>query len=230
MKEISGARTAIAAWQTYSAENDGTVLPGYLSSVPTHPMTKAPVFRADGTEVGYPSKIRYPYRLAPYMDYRLKGTVLVNKQAHLTSEYEVSMMPSLGLNITFVGGDWGGGSDLQPTDQNLATYGRFVVTRMAQIHSPSKMLVFSSARFEGSEGYNAVKSPYLHSKRWAGEYNESLPYYDFGNIHPRYNDRAVCAMADGHVELLTIDQLRDMRRWSNQAAETDDPSWTLKSL
>lgn len=230
MKEISGARAAIAGWQTYAAENDGMVLPGYLSSVPTHPMTKAPVYKIDGSEVGYPSKIRYPYRLAPYLDYRLKDTLLVNKQANLTSEYEVSMMPSLGLNITFVGGDWGGGSDLQPTDKNFADYGQFVVTRISQIHSPGKLLVFSSARYEGAEGYNAVKSPYLRSGRWGGEYNESLPYYDFGNVHPRYGDRSVCAMADGHVELLTIDQLRDMRRWSNQAAEADDPNWTLNSL
>jgi prepilin-type processing-associated H-X9-DG protein len=229
MREISGARSAIAAWQVYASENDGAVLRGYLPSSPLDPATKTPVYKEDGTEVGYPAKIRYPYRLAPYLSYRLNGTLLVNKQANLTSEYDVSMKPSLGLNITFVGGDWGGGSDLQPTEANLAKYGQFVVTKVQQIHSPSKLLVFASARFEDSpEGYNAVKSPNLQSERWGGNYEESAPYYDFGNVHPRYDGRAVCAMADGHVELLSIDQLRDMRRWSNQAAEANDPNWTLQ--
>jgi hypothetical protein len=29
---------------------------------------------------------------------------------------------------------------------------------------------------------------------------------------------------DGHVELLDRDQMNDMRRWSNRAAETDNPN------
>lgn len=39
----------------------------------------------------------------------------------------------------------------------------------------------------------------------------------WGMIHPRYFNRSVTGMVDAHVENLTIEQLRDMTRWSNCA-------------
>ena len=39
--------------------------------------------------------------------------------------------------------------------------------------------------------------------------------------------QAVAVMLDGHVEMLDETQLRDMRRWSNQAAELDNPNFML---
>lgn len=231
VNEINGARSAIQAWQLYAADNNGTLLPGYLSMSQA---AAAGVKNGSGNPVAFPMNARYPFRLAPYLNNSLKGSLLVNKQAKLTSDYEISMSPSFGVNLTFVGGDWGSGSDLAPTDANLATYGKFVVTRLAEIHSPGQLVVFASARytdpsFGNSEGYNAIKSPNLTTQRWADQYDEKRPYYDYGSVHPRFDGRAVCAMADGHVELLTLDDLRDMRRWSNQAAEADDPDWTLQT-
>jgi len=225
--EIAGARQAVAAWRSYSGENNNQILPGYQMD--------SSAVNARGQALSFPANARYVFRLAPYLNFRLKGTLLVNDQERISDDYETSMAPSFGINLTFVGGDFGGGSDLQPSDANFATYGRFVVTNLNEIHSPSKLLVFASARITDSkgrveEGYNAVKSPRLTSERWIGSYDEKRPYYDFGAVHPRFNNRAVCAMADGHVELLSIEDLRDMRRWSNQAAESDDPNWTLQQL
>lgn len=43
----------------------------------------------------------------------------------------------------------------------------------------------------------------------------------WGCVDFRYGNRAVSAMADGHVELLSIEKLRDMRRWANHAGRAD---------
>ena len=43
----------------------------------------------------------------------------------------------------------------------------------------------------------------------------------WGFVHPRHFDRAVTAMADGHVSNYTLREPRDMRRWSNKATRPD---------
>ncbi len=229
--EINGAKSAVTAWRAYAGENNGTLLPGYLDFMAA---SKAGVRNSAGQNLSFPVSARYPFRLAPYLDYQLKGSLLVNKQKAITDDYTVSVAPSFGMNITFVGGDYGGGSDMVPSAQSFATYGKFVVQNINEIYSPSQLIVFASARITGAqenfEGYNAVKSPNLQGKRWPDTFEESRPYYDYGAIHPRFSGRAACAMADGHVELIKYADLFDMRRWSNQAAEADDKDWTLKPL
>lgn len=225
--EIAGARRVAAAWISHAAENNQAILPGYQMD--------ASAVNARGQKLGFPANARYVFRLAPYLDYQLKGSLLVNDQKKIVDDYEISMAPSFGINLTFVGGDYGGGSDLVPSEANFATYGKFAVSRLGEIHAPAKLIVFASARITDSrgrvqEGYNAIKSPRLTGERWGETYRESAPYYEFGGVHPRFGGRAVCAMADGHIALLSIDELRDMRRWSNLAAIADDPNWTLQPL
>lgn len=231
-KEIAGARSAITAWHAYASENNGSLLPGYLDFAAAQ---QSGVRNPAGQPLSFPVNARYVFRLAPYLDYQLKGSLLLNKQERLNSDYEMSLAPSFGINLTFVGGDYGSGSDKIPSEQNFVTYGKFAVTHLNEIYAPSKLLVFASARITDAalgnqEGYNAIKSPYFVSRRWAEEYDENRPYYDYGGVHPRFNGKAVCAMADGHVEALTMEQLEDMRRWSNQAAQADNPDWTLQTF
>lgn len=237
IQEVAGARGTVSAWQAYANENNGEVITGYLSM--GQASSGSPVRDAAGNPVTAMNKQRYPYRLANHLNAPLKGTLYVNKQASLVdtgNQYFISMAPSFGLNIALVGGDWGASFFATPPNAaNIETYGQFAVTRLSQIHAPSRLLVFASARYrEGSqnyEGYNAVLPPNFKEKMWSSApYNEKQPDDAFGFIHPRYGGRAVCAMADGHVEMLTIDELRDMRRWSNQAAEADDPHWMLRAL
>ncbi|MGQ0628351.1 MAG: prepilin-type N-terminal cleavage/methylation domain-containing protein [Phycisphaerales bacterium] len=42
-----------------------------------------------------------------------------------------------------------------------------------------------------------------------------------GMVHPRYFKKAVTAMADGHAEAQTLEDLRDMRKWANWAKTAD---------
>ena len=45
---------------------------------------------------------------------------------------------------------------------------------------------------------------------------------NWGNVHPRHFKRAVVSQADGHVAMFRLEEMRDMRKWSNRA---DSPDW-----
>ncbi|MBX3357893.1 MAG: prepilin-type N-terminal cleavage/methylation domain-containing protein [Phycisphaeraceae bacterium] len=47
----------------------------------------------------------------------------------------------------------------------------------------------------------------------------------WGFVDPRHQNKAVVVTCDGHVEMLTLRQLRDMRRWANTA---DRPDWVFR--
>jgi prepilin-type N-terminal cleavage/methylation domain-containing protein/prepilin-type processing-associated H-X9-DG protein len=224
-REISAGRNLIAAYHLYSTDHDGQLMEGYAES--------ASAMDDKGKPVPNPANCRYPWRIAPYLNYRLSGTLLVNKQAQILERtdyvYTASFVPTFGINATFVGGNWRSG--IIPTPAAIERFGEFCVTRRAQAVQPSQLIVFTSSRIQdGSnqqEGHHLIEAPNLTSRRWSRQYSESEPPSAWGYVHPRYNGRAVAAMMDGHVELLDTTQLQDMRRWSNQAAEADDPNWKL---
>ena len=88
---------------------------------------------------GYLAK-RWPYRLAPYFNYEYAGVAVVNdslvdykKQATpAMAEYIASVQPSLGLNTTFVGGNYSFHHSEPQVDKDVETYGSFCVTRLGQ--------------------------------------------------------------------------------------------------
>jgi prepilin-type N-terminal cleavage/methylation domain-containing protein/prepilin-type processing-associated H-X9-DG protein len=57
------------------------------------------------------------------------------------------------------------------------------------------------------------------SVAWASSdrFNDNTDPARWGFVHPRHLGRAITAMADGHVKMLTLAELRDMRRWANKA-------------
>jgi len=58
-------------------------------------------------------------------------------------------------------------------------------------------------------------------------YKELSDPSSWGNVHPRHFGRAVVSQSDGHVSMYKLQELRDMRRWSNRA---DSPDWGTNSL
>ena len=52
-----------------------------------------------------------------------------------------------------------------------------------------------------------------------------MPAESFGHVDCRYNEFAVVAMLDGHVELLDFKQMNDMRLWSNLSAQANESGW-----
>lgn len=209
--EIAAARNLGQAMQLYSQDNDGLILPGYLS--PRDPKL-ADVRNDKGQTISPPHAAqRYPWRILPYLDYRVRGGVWVNKLASQIPDtdpyrdYLVSLVPTLGMNILYVGGD----------TRNIQTPGR-CVTQMNRVAQPSKLIVFASAQYEDPnygklDGYFEIRPPTSGSSSEAG-------------LSTRYGGKAVAVMLDGHAEVLGLEQLKDMRRWCDEAALQDNPNWT----
>jgi len=225
-EELHALRQMMTAYHLYANENNGELMAGYDAE---------PAYNEEGESLHFPMNARYPWRLAPYLEYQLSGTLFVGDQSTVPdrgSDYAVSVAPSFGINATFVGGDYGGGSDLAPSPRVFDRFGRFCALRMTDVEAPGKLIVFGSARSASggdvTEGYYIIKSPYFQGRRWAQTYRSSEDPERWGFVHPRHSNKAAFAFLDGHVELLNLEQMQDMRLWSPQAAEADEPEWTIQ--
>ena len=225
--EISAGRQLMLAWVMYAGDQNDAVLPGYTS--------QANATDDQNNTLGSPIRDRYPWRLAPSLANNFR-TIYVNEGRNFLEEaaqmshddyvYRASLFPSLGYNSVFLGGD-----ELKfNPDLAAASFGTaWLVKRTTQIKCPSQLLAFASARarLNGVDefGYFSVYPPAIRTRQWDASFNYAAEPAKFGYVHPRWNNRAVTAMTDGHVESLKTDELQDMRHWCNVA---DAPNWTLQ--
>lgn len=222
--EINAARNLSIAYAGYAAEHSGNLLPGYR--------TDPAATNLRGELLHHPVNARYPWRLAPYAP-KIEGILLYNGNEKLldggNSDYLVSVRPNLGINDIFVGGHHGSGSPLRPSPRMIEALGKFHVTRMSEAFNPSRLIVFASARnSRGDTGNFEVQPPNTIAPQWTGEaFSRSSSPSDHGFVDFRWSGKAVVATLAGGVELLDEDQLRDMRRWSNQAARRNDPDFVV---
>lgn len=228
-REVSASRQIMGAYAAYSAENDGDLLPGYLD---------APAFDETGAALHNPVSARYPWRLAPYLQYEMRlfwGNDVNDKLSKIVKSsreeynYAVSVMPALGMNVLYVGGDY---QTLPPNkDKAVGLYGRFCATKMAHVDDPTRLIVFASAGggYQGQtmSGYFRVDAPNTTTSNWSLSSGKVDMPDNFGHVHFRWDGKAVAVMLDGHTEMLTPAQMVDMRRWSIQAAAADEPGWKL---
>ncbi len=226
--ELSASRQLILAYLGYSTDNRGWLIPGHIANDPS-------IKAIDDMGVaiaGEPIK-RWPWRLTEYIKFQIYGSILVNERAATLADrnafwwhYMVSLTPSLGLNYYGLGGDF-----------NAATgtvYPSHCLKKLTQVYRSSQMIVFVSARGPGMDGmvdgyFKVVPPTQSFEYSASGWTNETYRTNDepaaWGYVHPRWNHRAVVAHLDGHSELLSMDQLRDMTRWSDPAARSGDPNW-----
>ncbi len=226
--EISAGRQLMLAWVMYAGDNSDSVLPGYI-------FPKGPVAYDDQNQLinpALPDGARYPWRLAPYLANNFRS-IYVNEgrewldkaqqSSHSSYVYNASLYPSLGYNTVFLGGD----SAYDLTIANAAAYGfatDWLVTRASQISRPSELLAFASACAPGSPTMNfgnfKIWPPNSAMRKWGANFNSTDPS-QWGFVHPRWSNRAVTAMTDGHVESLDATGLQDMRHWCNTANRAD---------
>jgi prepilin-type N-terminal cleavage/methylation domain-containing protein len=237
-REINGCRQLIAGYIQSAADRNGELLIGYAA--------KEGARDDRGEEVPNPACGRYPWRIAPYLGFKLRGTVLVNEQEEIATlkdhpnfVYRASANPSFGINATFVGGNERTG--IMPTPSTLARYGNFVATRLSQVSQPAKLMVFASARYSGSAGHDVMHDgaqpgfhllspPRTTQVHWQGKFDPDARSDKFGYLDLRHNRRAVCAMLGGNIEMLDEVEIQDMRYWSHHAADADDPKYLLTKL
>jgi len=219
-REIGAAKTLITAYLDYANDNNGMLLKGYDKFA-------SGVESTEGKSITGPAAQRYPWRLAPYFDYKIDGTLLVNDNKHqidADSFYSVSLFPALGINALYVGGY---------QDEDTMTMSSEVVSMMGQ--ASTALLVFASAGHSsggiddtGVDGYYVIEPPNRAGPMWS-DGDDSVNPEDYGNIDARYGGKAVCAFLDGAVRLLTTEELRDMRLWNQKAANADNPGYTVNS-
>ncbi len=231
-QEISASRTLISAYLQYPNDHDGRYLPAIDKSAGT---SANPVwFEPEKRNITFSeAPHRYPFRLAPYFGYQLKGTILLNgAEKQLTKifgksggfrDYGISLSPALGLNAQFCGGYMESSGRLDYASETEA------MTRQSQ--ATRALLVFASAGGSPDEsttlqGYFKIGAPTALDGRWS-----SAPWVAgvnaglYGAVDARHNGKVVCAFSDGSTRLKTIEELRDMRLWSRNAAAEDKPDY-----
>jgi prepilin-type N-terminal cleavage/methylation domain-containing protein/prepilin-type processing-associated H-X9-DG protein len=241
-REAAAGAQLMAAYSVYANDSRGNVLPGYLpSTMVTGSGGAIQVTDDAGLPLTGQLATRYPWRIAPYMDYNFRGLyddprVLESYQSSdpANRQYILSVSPSYGVNAEFVGGKATPGFGFNANA--LRAYGPFYITRMDQVRRADRLLVFASARgvdgtssgqFAGGivPGFHMIDAPSKDTPRWSSDtYTEDADPALWGNIHPRHSSKANIAHADGHIALWAVDDLRDMTRWSNQATR---PDWLL---
>ena len=223
--EMNAARNLITAYLGHAADHGGRVLPGYQAD--------ESATNLEGDPLHFPLNARYPWRLAPSVP-KIEGGMLCNgNESALESPNRdslVSVQPNLGLNSVLVGGHFGTGSPLPPTQRMIDAVGKFHLTHVAESDNPEKLVVFASARSsEGRGGYFEVRPPNLVSRIWSAKpFDASASPADHGFVDFRWGGKAVVACLAGNVELLDETKLRDMRRWSIQAAAENDAGYLIR--
>ena len=233
-REMAAGRALSQAWNSYAMDHLGEVLPGYAAGLDAFdPLGN----RVDVTSSPVAAK-RWPWRLTPYLGddiaslysdgqtFRQRGLSTEDNSSML---YEVSVFPSFGMNSIFVGGDenYGGSSDIF-----TEIFGQFYVKRLSTVRRPDRLVVFATARsradFDSTnsriyEGFFRVLPPAWSTPIWAEEHDDEDPQSS-GMLSGRHRSKVITASVDGRVDVDTISDLRDMRRWSDAASSKD---WVL---
>lgn len=185
-------------------------------------------------------------------------TVLYDSSVE-TQAAAMAYHPSLGLNGTYVGGNWHRGAFPNYSPQGGPGHPRpkWYVSKTSEVLRTSDLMVFCSSRGVdikstgsfGSTNYgrnpaaftaasvivpgfwevvpprsgyptNSTTMTWVASNRFDANANPA----SWGFVDVRHGGQAVTAMADGHVAMQDLTQLRDMRKWANKADRAD---WTF---
>lgn len=226
-REVTAGKNLISAYQLYAADKDGQYMPGMDFSV------NKVLFEPENRTISMIHVAnRYPFRLAPYFSSKLDGTILVNdngKQIEKTAkrgsgmyDYQVSAFPAFGINYYFVGGCISAKGEL--------TWPAECTDRVGKANSsPLVFATGGTGRDDNRyDGYNILTPPRTTGQNWsAAKWKENLDPGNFGNVDARHDGKAVCVYLDGSIRLQTIDELRDMRLWSRNAAAQDNPNYQI---
>ena len=166
---LSALKQIMVAYRSYSDDNRGQFLPGYIGADlfdPGEPFEDLRVTLPGGTPLRPKDKQSYVWRLAPYVDnaWEVFYSELRDEglMAQLEAEYGdgiygpfgdlkdggISERPTYGLNSIFVGGDSEHGGQVvkemnpwTPTDPNVV----IAATRFTQVKNPARLIVFGAA-------------------------------------------------------------------------------------
>jgi len=221
--ETAAGKSLIQAYQAACAENEGRLLAAKDT-------TATDVKNAKGQNISMPEvRSRYPFRLAPYFNYQMDGTVLVNRnESQIINlmgasgpmyDYGLSVFPAMGINRYLVGGSVSANGTVQYEAECIRSMGQ----------ADKSVIVFASAGNPDVDGYEYVTAPKGPGGQWtSAPWSKGVDAGNYGHVDGRYEGKAVCAFLDGSVRVLSIDDLRDMRLWSRNAALENNPNYQPK--
>ena len=237
--EMAAARSLGIAWSSYAMDHRGAILPGYASGFRARDASGEFI----DTSTAEVAAQRWPLRLAPYLGHdfaALYSGPARNDLSELASGptadllYRVSVRPSFGLNSVFIGGDqnFGGFSPIM-----RQTFGEFYARGLSSVRRPDRLVVFSTSHAEDpslfsgvQEGFFRILPPAWTSPIWAEDDDPEDPAaHGFVSARHQVGDDpvAITTTVDGAVATRTIEELRDLRRWSNLADAAD---WTMQPI
>lgn len=227
--EIAAGRSLMQGMNLYSNAHDYRVMPGFTDPGVLYDEIGRPITFSEVRK-------RYPWRLLPYLDYQLEGSVLVNEQTALLERrgsatmagvpefdyyYGVSVYPSMGYNARYIGGD---ASEVVGNPEAFYNLTK-PITRISGARNASTLITFASARNnqipEAGQGFHKVVAPGA-----TATFDRTRPPITFGYVDLRWSDRAAAAFLDGHAKYIGSDDLTDMRFWANEARNQNDPEWS----
>lgn len=209
--EVAAGRNLIASYQKAVADNNGVYLPA-------RDYTATDVRDTSGKILPMREmRARYPFRLAPYFDYKMEGTILVNKNKSQIKKifgngnmynYGLTIFPAMGINNIFFGGYKLGNGKLMYENECIKSIA----------NADRSIVAFVSAGVDDVDGYEYVRPPYY----WYGDSENSS---ENGFVSFRFNKKAVVVFSDGSVKSIGKNELKDMRLWSRNAAIENNPDY-----
>jgi len=238
MRELSALRQSAIVYQIYSNDRNSDLIPGHTT--PSRP------YKDDlGNPIAIEAAKRWPWRLMRETQTSAFGLILVNERAEALADrsdagwaYTASVYPSFGLNLYNLGGYYGTNIFNPSQPRDLSMPGK--IDHQDQAHNPGEMISFVTAGTGDAsdpnrviEGFWRVSPPtrpyQVSASGWTTstyKHPSSGPPDAWGWVHPRANGSAQAAHLDGHAQSLDQEELRDMTRWSNTAAENSNPNWS----
>ena len=235
----SSARSIITAFLLTASDNNGQYMMGYGDAGQMLSPNGFPPILSSQEDAK-----RYPWRLVPYLSDSPEVLYVgahrdFFKESAGNSTYQMSLYPSFGINSIFVGGHYDGSKHApdftpKPWSRDKTKFpNHFWILRPADAVEPAKMIVFASSISDTdgdgkASGYFKVTPPKSPLSPTWGPYKGVTDPGSMGNVSLEYGGGAMVANLDGSVTLLDEEDLRDMRRWSNQAAfysDKDFNSW-----
>ena len=220
--EVSAGKSLVQAYLLAASENGGRYLAAHDAT-----LKNQTVLNAQGKPIAMPEvKYRYPFRLAPYFNYQMEGTILVNRNesqiiqkmggSGAMYDYGLSVFPSLGINRYLVGGSISPNVGVEYAAECILTMGQ----------ADKSVIVFVSGGSSEVDGYEYVTPPNGPRGQWSTvPWTKDSDPSSYGHVGARFDGKAVAAFLDGSVKVLSIEELRDMRLWSRNAALANDPNY-----
>ncbi|MHC4210517.1 MAG: prepilin-type N-terminal cleavage/methylation domain-containing protein [Planctomycetota bacterium] len=226
--ELSLARQLMLGYRSYAYENGGVLMPGYYNPGSISGVdAPLPAYDENRTRLVGGAAYRYPWRIAPYLDYNLAGLYLdreilrrLSSDEFTDPNYLLSIYPSMGINGVFVGGDSDNYGFLPNHPSIPRSVRNLYVKRLSGARRPTALMVFVSARKNGqlaipgmtmTEGFHKVTPPNRRPSdpSWSGTYqlncvDPGCNTESFGDVSLRHPGlSAACGFFDGHTGTLS---------------------------